>query len=98
MGAASKGSRFTWPQIQQSHEFRGRWVALDDCRYDAKTAQPVEGVVIDDDEDLVELCGRIQEGENKHCAILFCGEAPAVERVMPSTRPTPIPPRSYTTH
>jgi hypothetical protein len=97
MGAASKGSRLTWPQINQSIEFRGRWVALDHCRYDSKTAQPVEGIVIDADEDLVELCGRIQESENKHCAILFCEETPTVEPV--STRlPTPIPPRSYTTH
>ena len=97
MGAASKGSRFTWPEIRQSHEFRGRWVALDHCRYDSKTAQPVEGVVVDDDEDLVELCGRIQEGESKHCAILFCEETPRVEPVT-TTRPTPIPPRSFTTH
>jgi len=37
----------TWPELQRSHEFRGRWVALDNCRYDAKTAQPVEGSVVD---------------------------------------------------
>ena len=98
MGAASKGSKLTWPEISHSHEFRGRWVALDDCRYDAKTAQPVEGVVIDVDEDLVELCGRIQESDNKHCAILFCEETPTVEAVSSSRPPTPIPPRSYTTH
>lgn len=99
MGAALKGSRLTWPQIRQSDDFRGRWVALDHCRYDAKTAQPVEGVVVDADEDLVELCGRIQEGENKHCAILFCEEPAAVEAIPSSRAPTPLPPRSsYTTH
>jgi hypothetical protein len=97
MGAASKASRLTWPEIRQSQEFRGRWVALDHCRYDAKTAQPVEGIVIDADEDLVELCGRIQESENKHCAILFCEEAPVVETIS-NRLPSPIPPRSYTTH
>ena len=96
MGAASKGSRLTWPEIRESQEFTGRWVALDHCRYDSKTAQPVEGTVIDADEDLVELCARIQESENKHCAILFCEEATRVEPI--SARPTPIPPRSYTTH
>ena len=95
MGAS--GDRLTWPQIRLSNEFRGRWVALDHCRYDAKTAQPVEGVVVDADEDLVELCSRIQESENRHCAILFCEEAPEVEP-MSSRRPTPVPPRSYTTH
>ena len=68
-------SRMTWPEIRQSHEFKGRWVALDNCRYDAKTAQPLEGTIIDADEDLVELCTRIRQGENKHCAILFCDES-----------------------
>ena len=66
-------SRMTWPQIRQSSDYKGRWVALDHCRYDSRTAQPVEGVVVDVDEDLVELCSRIQESDNKHCAILFCG-------------------------
>jgi len=69
------GSRMSWPQIRQSDEYRGRWVALDNCRYDARTAQPVEGTIIDADEDLVELCTRIRQSENKHCAILFCDEA-----------------------
>ena len=32
------GSRMSWPQIRQSDEYRGRWVALDNCRYDAKAA------------------------------------------------------------
>ena len=94
---ASKGNRLTWPQVRLNSDFRGRWVALDHCRYDAKTAQPVEGTVVDSDEDLAELCARMQEGENRHCAILFCEEAPEVE--PRSTRyPTPVPPRSYTTH
>lgn len=57
-----------------SDEYRGRWVALDNCRYDVKTAQPVEGTIIDADEDLVELCTRIRESENRHCAILFCDD------------------------
>ncbi len=68
------GSRMSWPQIRQSDEYRGRWVALDNCRYDARTAQPVEGTIIGADEDLVELCTRIRQSDNKHCAILFCEE------------------------
>jgi hypothetical protein len=82
----SMGSRQTWSEIRQSEEFHGRWVALDNCRYDARTAQPVEGTVVDADEDLVELCSRIQEGDNRHCAILFC-EALSAEQVPPSSRP-----------
>jgi hypothetical protein len=61
-------------QIRQNDAYRGRWVALDDCRYDSRTAQPVEGSVVDSDEDLVALCNRMQESELSHCAILFCSE------------------------
>ena len=67
-------SRLTWPQICRSSEYRGRWVALDECTYDARTAQPVEGSVVDADEDLVALCSRMQAGDSRHCAILFCEE------------------------
>jgi hypothetical protein len=91
------GSRMTWPQLQQSDEFRGRWVALDDCKYDASTAQPVEGSVVDADEDLVELCNRIQQGDNRHCAILFCDGGPV--DLPPSSQrlsPPPPPPSAFT--
>jgi hypothetical protein len=89
------GSRLSWPQIRQTEEFRGRWVALDHCTYDARTAQPLEGTVVDSDEDLVELCNRMQQSDNKHCAILFCG-FPDDEPSPQSTRgATPIPARAY---
>lgn len=79
------GSRMTWPEIRQSVSFRGRWVALDQCVYDAKTAKPLEGSVVDVDDDLVELCARIRTGDNKHCAILFC-EEDEIELQRPSER------------
>lgn len=66
------GSRLTWPQIRQSDEYRGLWVALDECRYDARTAEPVEGSVVDADEDLAALCSRMQADDSRHCAILYC--------------------------
>jgi len=86
------GSRLTWPQICQSDEFRGRWVALDECKYDARTAQPVEGSVVDADEDLAALCSRMQQSDNRHCAILFCEE---MDEPIPtsSRRPPPVSPR-----
>jgi hypothetical protein len=87
-------SRMKWPEIRQSDEFRGRWVALDNCRYDAKTAQPVEGTIIDADEDLVELCTRIRQSENKHCAILFCDDA-ADESPPPSSVRRSSPPAAH---
>jgi len=92
------GSRLTWPQICRSEEFRGRWVALDGCKYDPRTAQPTEGTVVDADEDLVALCSRMQDSDNRHCAILFCEERPADEAVPVSSRPTPTPPRARAYH
>ncbi|HLK39836.1 MAG TPA: hypothetical protein VKU41_23935 [Polyangiaceae bacterium] len=92
------GSRLTWPQICRTDEFRGRWVALDDCRYDPRTAQPTEGTVVDADEDLVALCARMQASDSKHCSILFCEDRPGEELVPTSTRssvPPPSPPRAY---
>ena len=88
-------SRLTWPEICGSDQFRGRWVALDECRYDPRTAQPAEGTVVDADEDLVALCSRMQDTDSKHCAILFCEERVQDERVPVSSRPTPNPPRAY---
>lgn len=51
---------------------RGRWVALDECRYDTRTAQVIEGSIVDSDEDLVELCTRMRRADLQHCAIVFC--------------------------
>jgi len=94
------GSRLTWPQICRSEEFQGRWVALDHCKYDPRTARPTEGTVVDADEDLVALCSRMQASDNKHCAVLFCDErvnddAPAPASHRPSSAPPPTPPRAY---
>jgi hypothetical protein len=88
------GSRLTWPQICRSDEFRGRWVALDGCQYDPRTARPTEGTVVDADEDLVALCARMQDSDSRHCAILFCDERDESAPVS-SSRPTPTPPRAY---
>lgn len=91
------GSRLTWPQICGSDEYRGRWVALDGCRYDPRTAQPTEGTVVDADEDLVALCSRMQASDSKYCAILFCDERVTAGDVAPlssNRSPTPIP-RAY---
>jgi hypothetical protein len=85
----------TWPEIRTNDAYRGRWVALDNCRYDAKTAQPVEGTIIDADDDLVELCTRIRQSENKHCAILFCDDLGDDTPAPPSGRRS-TPPRPAT--
>ena len=64
--------RMSWNEICSQREFRGRWVALDDCRYDEATQQPAEGTVIDADDDLAELCNRMKKANHRCCAILFC--------------------------
>lgn len=63
-------SRLAWCEICQRSEYRGRWVALDECRYDDQ-GNAAEGAVVDADEDLVELCSRMRASDRKNCAILF---------------------------
>ncbi len=65
-------TRMTWPELRQSPQLRGRWVALDNCRYDEESLQPIEGDVVDADEDLAELCGRMRQAGRGSCAIFFC--------------------------
>lgn len=48
-------------------------MALDHCRYDSRvSSNPIEGEVVDADDDLSELCYRIRERSRGHCAIVFC--------------------------
>ena len=65
----------TWSELCASEEYRGRWVALDQPRYDEQTAKPIEGTVVDVDDDVVELCNRVRDAEYRDCAILFIEEA-----------------------
>ena len=64
--------RLTWDEICRHDNYRGRWVALDECAYDEETGRATSGAVVDVDEDLVELCERLKESEHQNCAILFC--------------------------
>jgi hypothetical protein len=86
-------SRPTWPEIRQSEEFVGLWVALDECRYDARTALPLDGFVVDADEDLAALCSRMQGGETRHCAVVFCDGEESTEPLHPDrARISAMPP------
>lgn len=82
----------TWREICHSEAFLGRWVALDNVRYDPDTAQPSEADVVDVDEDLAELCARMREGSHTSCSILFCEEDASSAPV--SWRPSAPPPRA----
>jgi hypothetical protein len=61
-----------WAELCRDSTYRGRWVALEAVRYESGTA--VEGEVVDSDEDLAELCARIQGTDYMACAILYCDE------------------------
>lgn len=85
-------------EIRQSDEYRGRWIAVDNCSYDARTARPIEGTVVDVDDDLVELCKRVRQRDNKHCVIVLCegADEPGPPPSSGRTPPTPLPPVART--
>ncbi len=64
-------NKMTWREICEDDGLRGRWVAIDDCRFDEVTGRAMEGSVVDVDDDLAELCARIRESEWKNCSIVF---------------------------
>lgn len=66
-------------------------MALDNVRYDPATAQPLEGEVVDADEDLGDLCTRMREADRTSCAILHCEEEATVPM---SLRPLSHGPRA----
>jgi hypothetical protein len=83
-------TRMTWPELCRSQEFKGMWVALDNCRYDKETLQPVEGDVVDTDTELADLCARLRETGQGSCAILFCENEVLVESRRPSRAPNSV--------
>ncbi len=77
----------SWKELCCSDLYRGLWVALDNCRYDAKTKKPLAGVVVDADEELAELARRMRQNGRCSCAILFCDEDPlATPAATPAAR------------
>jgi hypothetical protein len=84
-------ARMTWPDICNTTELLGRWVALDNVRY-TQGSQPAEADVVDADEDLAELCARIRAADRTACAILFVEREPIPP--VSIRRPSPPPPRA----
>lgn len=72
--------RMTWEEICQDDTLRGRWIAMDDCSFDESTGRAMEGLVVDSDDDLAELCKRMRESEWKNCSIVFADTAAGVRR------------------
>ena len=82
--------RMSWPTACRSEQFTGLWVALDNCRYDPTTRMPIEGDVVDSDEDLAELCSRMREAGRTSCAIRFCEDDVLVDSTRDSLPPPPL--------
>jgi hypothetical protein len=70
--------RMTWEEICRCADFRGRWVAVDGCRFDEATGRATEGFVVDVDDDLAELCSRIRESQMTNCSIMFADSETSV--------------------
>jgi hypothetical protein len=75
----------TWPQICRTEEFKGLWIALDNCRYDQATMQPMEGDIVDSDDELSALCQRMREAGRSSCSIMFCDGSVIVEHSNATT-------------
>jgi len=69
---AIMSSRMTWRELCRSGRYKGLWVAIDNCRYDQSTRQPIEGDVVDSDPEFSELCTRMRETGRTSCTIVFC--------------------------
>jgi hypothetical protein len=63
----------TWDEICTADDLRGRWVAIDDCSFDASTGCATSGLVVDCDDDLAELCSRMRDSAWRNCSIVFAG-------------------------
>lgn len=77
----------SWDEMCQSEEYAGRWVALDRVRFDPATSQPLEGEVVDVDDDLAELCSRLRAADRTSCSILHCDAQGTADLVRPSSPP-----------
>jgi len=82
---ATMSSRMTWRELCRSNRYKGLWVAIDNCRYDQTTRQPVEGDVVDADREFSELCTRMRETGRTSCTILFCEHDVYIESDEPKS-------------
>ena len=65
-------ARMTWSEIRRLEDCRGRWVALRGAEFDRRSGQATAGELVDRDDDLATLCGRLRDERLTDCAVLFC--------------------------
>jgi hypothetical protein len=63
-----------WEDICRDAAWQGRWVALDECAYNA-AGEATAGLVVDFDDNLAELCARLSAERRKRCSVVFCRPA-----------------------
>lgn len=76
----SSDSRGPQSQVRPRNPYHGLWVALENCRYDGETKKPVEGDIVDSDEDFAALHARMRKCGRCACAIVFCDDTVSFER------------------
>lgn len=72
--------RMTWEEICRDDGLRGRWIAMGDCSFDEATGRAMEGLVVDADDDLAELCNRMRDSQWKNCSIVYADESGIIPR------------------
>jgi len=70
----SASSAMAWEDICHESAWQGRWVALDECAYDA-AGRATAGQVVDYDDNLAELCARLSAERRKRCSVVYCPPA-----------------------
>jgi len=63
-----------WADICRQESWQGRWIALDACAYNAE-GEATEGLVVDFDDNLADLCARLSAERRKRCSIVYCPRA-----------------------
>lgn len=63
-----------WEDICRESSWQGRWVALDECSYN-EAGEATQGLVVDYDDNLADLCARLSAERRKRCSVVFCPPA-----------------------
>ena len=66
-----------YPELLQHQALRDRWVAIDPRGGRGALALRSGAVVVDNDDELDELCARITAAHRTSLTIVFCGRQPA---------------------
>ena len=73
-GAVRNAPAMAWEDICRDSTWQGRWVALDECAYNA-AGEATAGLVVDYDDNLADLCARLSAERRKRCSVVFCPPA-----------------------